>query len=138
VAFVVDNSVVVAWFVESQANAYTRRMRRRAERGGLTAPQLWPVEFAAVPRGLERRDILGRHAVDRVAARVIALGITIDRAAPMRELIELSRSFEVSCHDAAYLEFAIRQGVPLATRDDGLARCSRLRPPVALAGRDLL
>jgi predicted nucleic acid-binding protein len=124
VAFVVDNSVVVAWFVESQANAYTRRMRQRAEREGLTAPQLWPVEFAAVLRGLERREILGPHEVDRVAARVIALGITIDREAPMRELIELSRRFGVSCYDAAYLELAIRRGMPFATRDDGLARAA--------------
>ena len=124
-AFVVDNSVVVAWFVQSQANAYTRRLRRRAEREGLLAPQLWPVEFAAVLRGLERCEIMGRHDVDRVAARVIALGIAIDTEAPLREFIVLSRSFGVSCYDAAYLELAIRRGIPLATRDDGLARAAR-------------
>lgn len=43
----------------------------------------------------------------------------------MRELIELSRRFGVSCYDAAYLELAIRQGMPLATRDDGLARAAQ-------------
>jgi predicted nucleic acid-binding protein len=124
-AFVVDNSVVVAWFVQSQASAYTRRVRRRAEREGLFAPQLWPVEFSAVLRGLERREILGPHDVDRVAARVIALGIAIDTEAPLREFIALSRRFGVSCYDAAYLELAIRRGIPLATRDDGLARAAR-------------
>lgn len=124
-AFVVDNSVVVAWFVRSQANAYTRRLRLRAEREGVLAPQLWPVEFAAVLRGLERRKLLGSHDVDRVAARVIALGIAIDTDVPLRELIGLSRSHGLSCYDAAYLELAIRRGIPLATRDDGLARAAR-------------
>ena len=100
-------------------------MRRRAERDGLLAPQLWPVEFAAVLRGLERREILGPHDVDRVAARVIALGIAVDTEAPMREFIVLSRSHGVSCYDAAYLELAIRRGAPLATRDAGLARAAR-------------
>ena len=126
-AFVVDNSVVVAWFVQSQGNAYTRRLRRRAEREGLLAPQLWPAEFAAVLRGLERREILGRHEVDRVAARVIGLGIAIDSNALPGELIALSRKFGVSCYDAAYLDLALRRGIPLATRDDGLAQAARDR-----------
>ena len=124
-AFVVDNSVVVGWFVESQANAYTRRVRKRAEREELLAPQLWPVEFASVLRGLERRRLLSPHNVDRVAARVMALEIALDPAAPLRELILLSRRFNISCYDAAYLELATRRGVPLATRDSTLARAAR-------------
>jgi predicted nucleic acid-binding protein len=80
---VLDNSVVVAWFVESQANAYTRRARQRAEREGLLAPQLWPVEFASVLRGLERRRLLTSHNVDRVAAGAMALEIALDPAAPL-------------------------------------------------------
>jgi predicted nucleic acid-binding protein len=125
VAFAVDNSVVVAWFVESQANAYTRRARQRAEREELLAPQLWPVEFASVLRGLERRRLLTSHNVDRVAAGAMALEIALDPAAPLRELITLSRRFSISCYDAAYLEVAVRRGVPLATRDSAFARAAR-------------
>ena len=124
-AFAVDNSVVVAWFVESQANAYTRRARQRAEREELLAPQLWPVEFASVLRGLERRRLLTSHNVDRVAAGAMALEIALDPAAPLRELITLSRRFSISCYDAAYLEVAVRRGVPLATRDSAFARAAR-------------
>ncbi len=124
-ACVADNSVIVGWFVESQANAYTRRVRRHAAREGLHAPQLWPVEFASVLRGLERRRLLAPHNVDRIAAGVLALEIALDAAAPLRELIALSRRFSVSCYDAAYLELALRRGVPLATRDSALARAAR-------------
>lgn len=124
-ACVVDNSVVVAWYVESQATAYTRRVRKRAEREGLLAPQLWPVEFASVLRGLERRKLATPHDVDRIAASVLALEIALDPAAPLRELIALSRRFDISCYDAAYLELAMRRGVALATRDSTLARAAR-------------
>lgn len=123
-ACVADNSVIVGWFVESQANAYTRRVRRHAAREGLLAPQLWPVEFASVLRGLERRRLVAPHNVDRIAASVQALEIALDSAAPLRELIALSRRFSVSCYDAAYLELALRRGVPLATRDSALARAA--------------
>lgn len=124
-ACVVDNSVIVGWFVESQANAYTRRARKHAEREGLLAPQLWPVEFASVLRGLERRKLLRPHDVDRIAASVMALEIALDPGAPLHELIALSRRFDVSCYDATYLELATRRGVPLATRDGKLARAAR-------------
>jgi predicted nucleic acid-binding protein len=91
----------------------------------LLAPQLWPVEFASVLRGLERRRLLTSHNVDRVAAGALGLEIALDPAAPLRELITLSRRFSLSGYDAAYLEVAIRRGVPLATRDSALARAAR-------------
>ena len=41
-AFVVDNSVVVAWFVKGQANAYTWSILERAAEGEtMHAPLLW-------------------------------------------------------------------------------------------------
>lgn len=124
-ACVVDNSVIVGWFVESQANAYTRRARRHAERAGMIAPQLWPVEFASVLRGLERRGLLTPHNVDRISGSVMALEIALDPSAPPQQLIALSRRLEISCYDAAYLEVAARRGVALATRDGALARAAR-------------
>lgn len=55
----------------------------------------------------------------------MALEIALDPAAPLRELITLSRRFSISCYDAAYLEVAVRRGVPLATRDSAFARAAR-------------
>lgn len=46
----------------------------------------------------------------RDVARAIALGIAIDTDGPLREFIALSRSFGVSCSDAATVDAsAIRQ-----------------------------
>lgn len=55
------------------------------------------------------------------------LPITTDtETAPraFREVMTLARSQKLTTYDAAYLELAIRRGVPLATRDKALVRAA--------------
>jgi predicted nucleic acid-binding protein len=40
-------------------------------------------------------------------------------------VLELARSERLSAYDASYLELAMRRGVPLATKDDALAKAAR-------------
>lgn len=56
-----------------------------------------------------------------------SLPITTDtETAPraFREIITLARSQKLTTYDAAYLELAIRLGIPLATRDKALIRAA--------------
>lgn len=126
VAFVLDNSVLIAWFLPAQANDYTRRMDRRAEVEQSVVPALWEVEFASVMTVLLRRRILVRHQVAAILTRAERLQLTVDRApVPPRALFALTERHGVSAYDAAYLELADRRGLPLATRDASLARAAR-------------
>lgn len=45
-AFVLDGSVALAWFVRQQATIYTDRIRRLAKREALHVPAVWPLEIA--------------------------------------------------------------------------------------------
>lgn len=45
VAFVVDNSVVVAWLYPSQATAYTERLLEISAASTLHTAFIWPAEF---------------------------------------------------------------------------------------------
>ncbi len=55
-AFVADNSVIVAWFVKSQANSYTWSILERAAAGeAIHVPLLWRQEFVNAMVVLERR-----------------------------------------------------------------------------------
>jgi predicted nucleic acid-binding protein len=125
VAFALDNSVLIGWFVPSQANAYTRRCNRRARRESVFVPALWEVEFANVLRVLVGRKILSRHQAETAFRYAARLPLTVDRepVAP-RRLFELGERHGISAYDAAYLELAERRGVPLATRDARLARAA--------------
>jgi predicted nucleic acid-binding protein len=53
------------------------------------------------------------------------LAVGIDDGAPRardRELLELARAGQLSWYDAGYLEFALRLGLPLASKDAPRAR----------------
>jgi predicted nucleic acid-binding protein len=126
VAFVTDNSVIVAWFLAAQANDYTRRIDRRAEREQPVVPALWEVEFANVMAVLVRRRVLARHQGAAILGRVGQLRLSVDRAAVSpRALFDLSERHGISAYDAAYLELAARSGLPLATRDTKLRSAAR-------------
>jgi len=126
VAFVLDNSVLMGWFVPSQANAYTRRCNRRARRESVFVPAFWEVEFANVLLVLAARKILHPHQAEASLKHAARLPLTVDRepVAP-RRLFELGERRRISAYDAAYLELAERRGVQLATRDERLARAAR-------------
>lgn len=132
-AFVADNSVVIAWLTDSQATAYTQRLLTRAGREAVHVPPVWPLEFINTLRVMERRGIMRPHQVDASVAQAWRLGIVID-AGPVRPaaLLDLTRRADLSADDAAYLELAQRRGWPLATRDRAMQRAAQ-RLGVALA-----
>ena len=121
-AFVADNSVVLAWFVTSQSTAYSEKMLRRVAREPLHVPAVWSLEFANALRQLERRRKLKPDASAELLDAVEALGLQSDSTPPgQRRLLDLARQYELSVYDASYLELAIRLALPLATQDDALA-----------------
>ncbi len=125
-AVVIDASVAVAWFVQSQASNYADRIGHRTRHEALVVPSLWEAEFANVMAVLLRRRVLARHQVAAVLARAERLNLVIDRdAAAARVLFTLADRHGISAYDAVYLELSARRGLPLATRDANLARAAR-------------
>lgn len=121
-AFVADNSVVLAWFVGSQSTAYSEKMLRRVSREAIHVPVVWSLEFANALRQLERRRKLEPKASAELLAAVDALGLKADASPPgQARLLDLARLYDLSVYDASYLELAIRLAVPLATQDSALA-----------------
>ena len=121
-AFVVDNSVVVAWFVKSQATAYTWSLLERAAEGeAMHVPLLWRQEFVNAMVVLERRRRLVQSDAARAYADLSDMNLRIDREPiDLARLAELARRFNLSAYDATYLELAIRLHLPLACQDGPL------------------
>ncbi len=121
-AFVLDNSVVVAWFFPSQATPYTHVIAKRLETEKAWVPALWQLEIANV-----LRTACSRHRLEHAKARDIfdalnKLPVQVDQSdGPSgRQLFELAMRFKLSSYDAAYLELAMRLGMDLATQDQAL------------------
>ena len=125
-AFVVDNSLTIAWCVSSQADRYSREVLERSRREAAHAPHVWRLEFLNTLRALEKRARLRAHQVDGIVAKIARMNIRIDADSPdNRALLDLSRHFDLSVYDASYLELAQRRGLPLATRDGKLRSAAR-------------
>ena len=131
--FVLDNSVVTGWYIPDQATAYTQAMATRLETDRAIVPALWQLEFAnvlktACTRGKLTLD-LAREIVDAIAT----LPIEIDNglAPGSRQLLELAMRYNLSSYDAAYLELAMRHGLPIACQD-GKLREAAVQAGVAL------
>lgn len=62
-----------------------------------------------------------------VALRLLGrLGVGIDRAPVEAEIFRLARRHQLTAYDAAYVELALRDRLPLATLDRALARAARI------------
>jgi predicted nucleic acid-binding protein len=133
VAFVLDASVAIAWFVKSLATEYTNALLRRAAAERLHVLALWHAEFANVLLALAHRRKLDPARLEAIFAAIDALDWKTDAAPPgARELAALARRFSLSAYDATYLELALRLALPIAARDGPLCKAAP-RAGVAIA-----
>lgn len=122
--FVLDASIVHDWaFDERHPTAKAVRERLRTE--SAAAPILWWFE---VRNGLvvaERRGRVTEQQTARFLREILHLAITLDNSPNETSVLALARRHHLTVYDAAYLELALREDLPLATLDAALARAAR-------------
>jgi predicted nucleic acid-binding protein len=122
--FILDASIVHDWaFDERHPIADAVRERLRAE--SAAAPSLWWFE---VRNGLvmaERRARVTEQQTARFLREIWQLAITLDNSPDETGVLTLARRHGLTVYDAAYLELALRENLPLATLDAALARAAR-------------
>lgn len=124
-AFIVDSSVVAAWAIEDEKSEAADRLLTRAEVEGIVYPILLWYEIRNVLVGAERRKRIKLRDSDEFLARLEKIPAQIASAGASQHTMRLSRLYGLTAYDAAYLEVAIRSGLPIATFDRELARAAR-------------
>ena len=126
-SFVLDCSVTMAWCFEDERTAATDALLARVVDAGAIAPFLWPLEVTNVLLNAVRRKRIPPEAVNRVAQRIAALPIVIDKdGAEMvwSNPLQLAERYALTSYDACYLELAQRKALPLATLDTALRKAA--------------
>jgi len=86
-------------------------------------PPLWPLEVANALLVGERRSRITPAETARFLAILATFPITVDDetvAHAWLDTMHLARAQNLSSYDAAYLELALRRGLPLAALDGKL------------------
>lgn len=121
--FVLDCSVAVSWCFEDQATEATDALLELARDEGAIVPSVWYLELGNVLLQAERRGRLSAADTTTALALINDLPIVVDDETSLRALREtrtLARAEQLTSYDAAYLELAMRRGVPLASKERGL------------------
>jgi predicted nucleic acid-binding protein len=131
-SFIIDASVVIAWAFKEQ-HATAERALARIQTEEAIVPALWWYELRNVLVLGERQKRLAERETARFLRGISRLTITIDSSPNEAQVLTLARRHRLTVYDAAYLELAGREALPLATLDEELAAAARAEQ-VALIG----
>lgn len=133
--FVVDASVAACWLLPDEGNRRADAAFARFPGDTAIAPSLWWFEMRNIFVSNERRGRIDSARTSRALALLNGLPIRLDHQPDDAVLMALARIHQLTAYDAAYLELALRENVPLATLDDALLRAARAEG-VALIGEN--
>lgn len=126
---VLDASITLSWCFPDELSGYAQGiLDMLADGTGALVPAIWPFEIANGLLAGERRKRLSIAQVTSVLQRIGDLPISVE---PIRtnlafvQVLAVARQQQLSEYDAAYLELALRQALPLATLDERLRRAAR-------------
>ncbi len=129
--FVLDNSVAMRWLLESEKSSdqkyATIVLESLADMDALV-PNLWHLEATNVLLGAEKRFEVKMGEVEHFISQLEALPIYVDSMTSSQSFsrtLALARAYNLSSYDAAYLELAVRKGLPIATLDKKLLKAAK-------------
>ena len=117
---VIDASVALAWCFRDERTEATAKLLERVQTDAVAVPSLWHPEVANVLALAERRRRITPAESTELIALLETLEIVVDEETPSHALgrvLDLAREERLTAYDAAYLELAMRLGLPLASKD---------------------
>ncbi len=125
---VIDASITIAWTFVDEHTPFANTIRDRILQEGAVVPSVWTLEVANVLIQAERRGQKDAETVTRALALLQDLPVTVlpgSLAEDFNVVASTARDHMLTSYDAAYLNLARREGLPLASLDLDLAAVAR-------------
>jgi predicted nucleic acid-binding protein len=126
--FVLDCSITMAWCFEDESNDYTNAILENLKHTTAIVPTIWPLEVANVLLFSKKNKRLTEVQSVNFIDALSALPIIIDQSTSsraMHSILILAGPSNLTIYDAAYLELAIREQLPLITLDKELIKAAK-------------
>lgn len=119
-SFVLDASITLAWCFQDEATPVTIALLEKLSTEEAFVPALWSLEIGNILLMTQRKKRISPANAAEFINLLEALNIQIDYHMATRrfyEILSLATAQNLTTYDAAYLELAMRLGLPLATKD---------------------
>jgi predicted nucleic acid-binding protein len=132
-SLVIDASILVAWFLDEKSDPRVEAAFDTIARVETRAPNLFYYEIRNALLVSERRNRITEAMSAAFLRDLGLLPIRLEPTADAASLMALARKRKLTVYDAAYLELAKREALPLATLDRDLGKAA-IAEGVALFG----
>lgn len=128
-AFVLDCSATLPWIFGDEATPECDRLLDELTAGNRAwVPALWHLELGNVLLGAQRRNRIDQAGIEAFLSQLAIYDISVDDQTMDRawqKTLDLALQYRLSTYGAAYLELALRRGIPLASLDSALITAAR-------------
>jgi predicted nucleic acid-binding protein len=125
-SFLLDCSVALGAFFEDEQDAYSVAVWRSLESAQVLVPALWHLEMGNILSRAVQRGRITRQALDDCWARLEAVGLqTVPTHGDAQHWTQRAADWGLSAYDACYLDTALAQRLPLASKDKDLCEAAR-------------
>jgi len=123
---VIDASLALSWCFPDEKNSYSKSVLGFLEADTeAVVPSLWLLEIVNTLVVAERRKRITYEQAQEFLSDLDALEVIVeptDSSLAFKDVYALARRHTLTAYDAAYLELAIRKGLPLASLDEVLKK----------------
>ncbi len=119
--FVLDASVVITWAMRDEDHPLADLAFLELQSGSAIVPGIWWYEIRNILVLNERRDRIKTADSTQFLRDLERFHIDTEFPGDGARVLDISRKHRLSVYDAAYLELAIRERLPLATLDKDLS-----------------
>jgi len=129
-AFILDASVAISWCFPgdpAEDTAYSRYVLAELASNDAIVPEIWAFEVAnTIFVSYSRRKRITERQIREYLGLLKALPIRVERQDLWANvgLESLARRYDLAAYDAAYLDLALRTGLPIATSDEPLKKAA--------------
>jgi predicted nucleic acid-binding protein len=126
-AFVLDASVTLSWCYKTALNESSAKVFEATAAGKAIVPAIWSYEVTNFMATAIRTRRMNENERNEFIGWLIVQPISVERSLLprlLRATLAIADRFGLSGYDAAYIELAIREQLPLATFDQGLRRAA--------------
>lgn len=132
--FILDASVTLSWCFEDERSPETVQLLQTIIDKEIYVPGLWSLEVGNILLLAIKKKRITEAGVAEFLNFLDSFEIHTDAHTASRafhQILSLAQAHHLTTYDAAYLELAMRMGLPLATKDKALRKiCEDVQVPL--------